>query len=191
MTTKKYVVYCHTNIINGKRYVGITSQIPERRWNNGKGYKSSTRFYSAIKKYGWHNFKHDIVYTNLTEKEAIAIEMNLISQWDLTNKNKGYNMTSGGETHAYFGRKHSEETKRKIGDSHRGYKPTEETLVKLRKSHLNKGGNPVKMFSGSTVIAVFVTAAEAQRVTGINAAHICACCKNKRKKAGGYSWKYA
>lgn len=177
--------------MNGKRYVGITSQIPERRWNNGKGYKASTRFYNAIKKYGWHNFKHEILYTNLNEKEAINIETMLIKQWGLTNKNNGYNMTAGGETHVCIGRKHSEETKRKIGNSHRGYKPTQETLVKLKLSHLNKGGNPVKMLSGSTLIAVFVTAAEAQRATGISATHICACCRNERKTAGGYVWKYA
>ena len=28
----------HTNIINNKKYIGITHQKPERRWKNGKGY---------------------------------------------------------------------------------------------------------------------------------------------------------
>ena len=59
-----YTVYCHTNKINGKRYVGITKQKPETRWNNGKGY-STQYFKRAIDKYGWEEFTHEILFTNL------------------------------------------------------------------------------------------------------------------------------
>lgn len=37
---KSYVLYCHTNKLNGKKYIGITSQVPRKRWNNGNGYKN-------------------------------------------------------------------------------------------------------------------------------------------------------
>jgi hypothetical protein len=36
---KRYVLYIHTNKQNQKSYIGITGQIPERRWKNGFGYK--------------------------------------------------------------------------------------------------------------------------------------------------------
>lgn len=52
---KNYKVYIHTNIINGKIYVGITKQRPERRWKNGWGYYDKTGrayFWKAIQKYG-------------------------------------------------------------------------------------------------------------------------------------------
>ena len=70
-----YTVYQHKNKINGKVYIGITMQEPEKRWGvNGRNYKSSPHFYSAIQKYGWDNFEHNILYTNLTKEEACLKE---------------------------------------------------------------------------------------------------------------------
>lgn len=190
MITKNFTVYCHTNKLNGKKYVGITSQTPERRWNNGKGYKASSRFYSAIKRYGWESFSHEILYVGLNKQEAIEKEKYLINKWNLTNKKFGYNMTEGGEHNTYAGRKLSEETKRKIANSHKGIRPSVETIIKLKQSHINKGGKPVAMYDKNGLVCVFITSAEAQRVTKINSSHINECCRLKRKSAGGYFWKY-
>lgn len=89
-----YSVYCHTTPSN-KKYVGISCN-PEKRWNNGKGYIKNYLFYRAIKKYGWDNIKHEILFTNLTLEEAGQIEKNLIQEWDLLNPQKGYNLREGG-----------------------------------------------------------------------------------------------
>ena len=49
MEELKFSVYRHTNLINGKVYIGITSQIPEKRWGkNGKNYTESIKFNNAI-----------------------------------------------------------------------------------------------------------------------------------------------
>ena len=92
-----YVLYIHTNLINGKRYVGITDN-PKRRFGlNGNGYKySNPVFYKAIQKYGWNNFSHEIRLTNLTLKEAHDRERFYISLFRSYGEN-GYNLTYGGE----------------------------------------------------------------------------------------------
>ena len=46
-----YSVYVHENLINGKKYIGITSQKPSYRWGkNGSNYKFQSKFFNAIKK---------------------------------------------------------------------------------------------------------------------------------------------
>ena len=76
-----YIIYCHTNKINGKKYIGQTCQSPQKRWgNNGSEYinKGNIHFKSAILKYGWDNFTHEILYTNLSPQEADEKEIELI-----------------------------------------------------------------------------------------------------------------
>ena len=93
-----YSVYKHTNVINGKVYIGITVNEPVVRWGrNGDGY--STQYFGiAIKKYGWENFKHEILFENLSAKEASQKEIELIKEYDATNSEKGYNIAKGGLT---------------------------------------------------------------------------------------------
>lgn len=94
---KKYTVYCHTNKVNGKRYVGITCQTPEKRWRNGNGYQGQI-FYNAIQKYGWEEFGHEILFTGLTKEEAEQKEIELIAKWKTKESAFGYNVSSGGES---------------------------------------------------------------------------------------------
>ena len=77
---KEYCVYVHTNKANGKRYVGITSMIPEKRWANGHGYRSNVLFYRAIQKYGWESFEHSVLFDGLTRKEAYAKESSKVME---------------------------------------------------------------------------------------------------------------
>ena len=113
-----YIVYQHKNKINSKVYIGITSRTPEERWgSNGCNYKSSPYFYNAIQKYGWNNFEHNILYTNLTKEEACKKEQELIKSFNSMDREFGYNSTSGGETFIM-----NEETKQKISKSLLGNK---------------------------------------------------------------------
>lgn len=153
-----YTVYMHISPSN-KRYIGITKQKVNERWRNGKSYKNNKYFTNAINKYGWDNFKHIIIVKGLSEEEAKWLEIELIREFDTTNKNKGYNISSGGESH--YGVKCSEETKKKISRANSGKnnpmygvtspnknkKLSEETKMKISK---NSKGKKHKKFSKET-----------------------------------------
>lgn len=91
----KFLVYVHTSP-NGKKYVGITSKSCEERWRGGSGYRDNLHFYNAIQKYGWDNFLHEVVASDLSLEDACALESFLINKFDTMNPDCGYNHTTGG-----------------------------------------------------------------------------------------------
>lgn len=112
-----WCVYRHTSP-SGKIYIGISSNV-NIRWS-GKGFRYTTYnsiFKKAIKKYGWDNIKHEILFKNLTKEKASQLEIDLIRHY----KNLGisYNITNGGE--GTLGRKVSEETKQKMRENAHGF----------------------------------------------------------------------
>lgn len=104
-----FYVYVHINKINNKKYFGITSREPHKRWGvNGYGYLRKDKhgkytqevFARAIKKYGWDTFEHVILYEGLTETEAKQKEIELIALHHTYVGDPaccGYNLTRGGE----------------------------------------------------------------------------------------------
>lgn len=152
-----YTVYQHKNKINGKVYIGITSQKLEQRWGSqGCNYKSSPHFYSAIQKYGWDNFEHNILFTDLTKEQACLKEQELIKEYNSMNREFGYNSTSGGDIFTMneeikqkisqamirnqngLGHPCSEEKKEKISNAQKGRKFTEEHKQKLSEAAKNR-----------------------------------------------------
>lgn len=127
-----YKVYKHTSP-NGKVYIGITGRKVEERWRDGNGYAHSPHFNAAIKKYGWDKINHEILFSELTKKEAEEKEISLIKEYQSTNPLYGYNCDSGGNAN----HTHTEETKNKIRLSHIGMTHGEETRKKI--SALKKG----------------------------------------------------
>lgn len=94
---KLFSVYVHI-APNRKRYYGITSREPHKRWNNGNGYRGNRHFWNAIKLYGWDNFQHEIIVKDIPLDLACQIEKDLIGQYNTDNPLYGYNHTKGGET---------------------------------------------------------------------------------------------
>lgn len=132
-----YYVYAHINKINGLIYIGITYQIPSKRWANGFGYKGNPYFQNAISKYGWDNFYHIILFNNISKELANIVECELIKKYNTTNREFGYNLMNGGNSN-----KHTDYTKRKIKENHSdingennpfyGKKHSEQTINKIK-----------------------------------------------------------
>lgn len=204
MDNCQWKVYVHTNKINGKRYVGVTSKAkPEHRWNSGRGYKENSHFYSAVEKYGWDQFEHTILFDNLTEDEAKDTEKRLISEWNTQDPSHGYNMTSGGD--GTPGCHPSDETRAKLSNARLRENLSEETLRrrseglkgrKFSEEHKRKIGDgnskPISMFTkDSDFIRTFKSARDAEVELGISHSHISQCCHGQRQSAGGYRWAFA
>lgn len=161
----KYSVYKHTNNINGKVYIGITKQVPERRWQNGHGY-AGTFFWNAIVKYGWDNFKHEVLLTGLSKEDACRIEKELISAYNSRDREYGYNICEGGQT----------------GDNLAGYTKSgkeNRNAVMVRRIYPNTGEEKV-----------FDTIAQAAKEMGINHRGISKNCHGLSKTYYGYKWEY-
>ena len=128
------IIYKHTNKINGKIYIGQTSQKLERRSRyNGSGYSNCKKFYRAIQKYGWENFTHEILLNcGDDNKYADFCEEWCIRAFDSVNN--GYNILPGGQ-HGRRGIKLTEDHKLKISIANKGKKLSKERLEKLINSH--------------------------------------------------------
>lgn len=211
-----YTVYKHTTPCQ-KVYIGITSQSVKKRWLNGLGYSHNDYFFKAIKKYGWGNIKHEVLFDGLTKEQATQKEIELIAKYKSNQREYGYNISSGGD--GVNGYKHSEEALKKIKNLYiKGHTPwnkgmttPEETRVKqsnarkgktsprkgvkLTKEQIEKQASRrrkpvVQCDKNGDEIKVWGSAKEASVLLNINAGNIGLCCTGKRKMAGGYVWKH-
>ena len=187
---KEYCVYIHRNRINGKVYVGMTSDA-NKRWC-GKEKYSTQPFGDAVRKDGWECFDHLIIADGLTEKQASNLEKELIEQYDSMNPEHGYNHNSGGKK----GWKISDALRARLVKSHveffknpQNRKDQSKRISFYYEQHPERR-KPVSQYTRNGVfVREFGSAWETGRY-GFDASHVKACCKGKRKTTGGYIWKY-
>lgn len=102
-----HYIYCYTNKINGKKYVGQTNNLERRKKQHiqdsihcHKGHEVSHNlpFHAAIRKYGIDNFNFEILKIIDTEDWNIVNEIE--AQFIQSQKSmapNGYNLTTRGE----------------------------------------------------------------------------------------------
>lgn len=203
---RPYTVYMHI-APNDKKYIGVTRTTLGKRWDRGRGYCYNEHFSYAIKKYGWDNIKHAILYMKLTREEAEQKEIELIKRFKTTDRRYGYNIEGGGNLRKEV----SAETREKLRQRATGVIPSVATREKMSASHsgikchfygikvsdehkkklseirskkvaqIDENGNIVKEYSSMK---------EAAKTFGITRQAISAVCHGKRKKIKGYYWKW-
>ena len=163
----------HINKINNKKYVGQTvyGDNPKRRWSNGNGYRTQSYFWKAIQKYGWENFEHEIVASNLTKKEADNFEILLIEKFDTANPLFGYNVALGGG--GTLGRHPTEEQINKQKIAMAKYYNDAKYIQNMRDVAPKKTVHQFTLLG--EFIDTYVSAMEAQRQTGIHNGDISKC----------------
>lgn len=180
-TIEKIYVYNIYFPTSDKYYIGVTNNLQERMLYH---LRSNYLVGRALRKYD--DWQVSILHTRTDRKEIKLLEIESIRNFNSINPN-GYNQTSGGDglagywkgrkrseennennRQAQLGKKHSEETKKKIGVykhtkeakekiKQAGRRPcSEETKEKIRQGNLgkkspyiskrNKENNPMKNF---------------------------------------------
>ncbi len=110
-------VYITTNLINGKRYLGLCSY---GRPNHKRYLGSGKALKRALEKYGRENFSRQIVTECETKDELFAKELELIDEYECATDKNWYNILRGTKAgYSFLGKKHTEETKQKMRRSYK------------------------------------------------------------------------
>ncbi len=142
-----WTIYVVTNILNNKRYIGLTRQTLRSRWyGHCSPYKNNTLLNRAIRKYGTGVFTITALCHCMTHEDACFVERLLIFERH-TMKPTGYNLTAGGDGTLSYKRPHHQnvahsarmkrfyerhpEQRALIGDQHRGKTMSPEAREKI------------------------------------------------------------
>lgn len=132
-------IYITENILNGRKYIG--QKTFKHNWENYLG--SGKILKQAIELYGKENFKRSIIALARNKKELDDLEIFYINKFEAVSSNEFYNIHSGGsggntiagftdiemekfkskqrgENNSFYGKKHSEETKKKMSENRKG-----------------------------------------------------------------------
>ena len=210
-------IYLIRNKINGKVYVGQTSDL-YYRYKSHEGSAKLTDKYNrplilAFKKYGFNSFEFSILEKPPKDKKILTErEQYWMDKFQCYKPDKGYNACPAANSP--LGYKHTEETKRKvsiasskrkmspearrkISNSNKGKKLSDETKRKIsvaqkgiKRGHTN-GNKIVQLNDDKEILAEFKSITLASIEIGTHLSGISKACKNPESKAGGFYWRNA
>ncbi len=195
-------VFVTINLINNKVYIGITKT--NRNYYIGSG----VAFKIAVKKYGKHNFKKEILVSNINTVDKLCfLEDFYVKLYNSRDTNFGYNIRPGGNSSGW---RHNEESLNKI--KNRANK--EDNKIRIRDiqklaakkrigSHHSKESKHKAMstkFGKNRVIEIYTKAGklvntcnfspEACKLTGVGRSNISNNLCGLTNFAGDYIFKY-
>jgi len=129
-----HLIYKHTSP-SGKSYIGQTNNLQKRN-SQHKTSEKCAAFSSAIKKYGWDAFTHEVLMKDLTIDEANHWEKFYVDFYNSISPN-GYNLMDGG-----FNSLHSPESIEKIKKIHAGKAISEQARKNMSIAQTGKKRSP-------------------------------------------------
>jgi len=139
------VVYQIRNATNGKVYVGSTIDFRQRRWSHIGALRKGTHHCAPLQvdfiAFGESVFLFEVL-EHVDPERCHDRESYWMAKTNCHASDFGYNVAlePGGTIRGlkFPGRKHSEETKKKIGDAHRGMKRSPETGRRISMANMGK-----------------------------------------------------
>lgn len=208
------VIYMYTSP-SGKKYIGQTVNESSRKSHHkNENVNTQTYFGRAIKKYGFENFKYEVIIKFKPTADKIKLkrvldklEQRYIKLYKTNDHKFGYNLNKGGEGN--LGYEHTEEMKAYL----KTIPKTEEQLANLvigqlkggikseeAKQKMSNAKNKVKKKVGKydledNLMETFTSIEDAARsikdkIQKTKAKKIGECCNEKRISIYGFHWKF-
>lgn len=228
----KLGIYLLRNKINGKIYIGKSVNLRQRMYGhkcdaNRKRIYTNSPITLAIAKYSWENFEVEILesWDQIDHNILLTKEAEWIAKLDSTNKKIGYNVLAhsigwsgktpgslySGDKNPMFGRKHTEETKKRfseirlknglskgIKNSMFGKKHRPDSLIKLKEASLKGCAKTMKRVNQidpitNNIIKTWNSVSEAGHGFGgnVSSAISLICTGRKKGLVKGFIWKFA
>ena len=204
-------VYKITNIKNNKCYIGSSINIV-RRWGEHKrqlknNKHANTHLQKSWNKHGENSFLFETIEFVKDEKNLINREQYYLDEVKKYDSKLLYNICP--MAYSALGFKHSNETKNKMSESHKGLVHKKDTIIKMIKnknkqsehtknklSEINKGRisqnkQPIYQIDlDNNIIKKWDCVTDAAKTLNLSPSLICSVCRGKRKSTGGFKWKY-
>lgn len=178
-------IYKITNILNGKFYIGSSSNIL-KRWEKHIKFLRKNKHHSRHLQNAWNLYgEKNFIFEILEEIPIIFLlerEQYYLNSLQSFKPEIGYNICSvAGST---FGIKYSNEARKKISLSLKGKKQSKERMEKYPLLPI------LQYTTNKDFIKEWRSITSASKELNIAKASIIRSCKGKRKSAGNFIWEY-
>lgn len=159
-------IYCFTNLINQKKYIGSTINKPNIRYNQhlyNASHPNTDKYnyplYQAIRKYGIENFTYEILAeVECSEEEIRQLEKQYIYMYNSISPN-GYNQTDN--------------TEHPLNDA--------KTYQKMSETKRERAKRVALVDEQNNIIEIYRSIVDCAEALGLDERKIGACCRGERR----------